>query len=180
MLKILLVDDEYHVINHLNSLLQNINCCEVDIRKTISAPEALKMIASTQIDIAILDINFLKKTNDSYGHEAGNLLIQECSRLICRIFKHSPVYRIGGDEFAVILERNDYKKREQLAKKFFDEVSNTFITVDEKKIPVSIALGIAEFIPEEDSLYHDVFQRADERMYENKAAIKRAAEQSQA
>ncbi len=174
----------YEQMTHINGLAYRDSLTGVKnataYREAVRVLEGKIAIKSAEFAIAILDINFLKKTNDSYGHEAGNLLIQECSRLICRIFKHSPVYRIGGDEFAVILERNDYKKREHLTKKFFNEVSNTFITVDEKKIPVSIALGIAEFIPEEDSLYHDVFQRADERMYENKATIKRAAEQSQA
>ncbi len=171
----------YEQMSHINGLAFRDSL--TGVKNATAYQEAVKTLEanisakSAEFAIAILDVNFLKKTNDSYGHEAGNLLIQECCRLICRIFKHSPVYRIGGDEFAVILERGDYKKREHLAKKFTEELPKAFITVGEQKLPVSIALGMAEFIPEEDALYHDVFQRADERMYENKAAIKRAAEE---
>lgn len=57
MMKLLLVDDEHYVINHLSSLLQRIDCCEVNILKTHSGPQALEIISSSHIDIAFLDIN---------------------------------------------------------------------------------------------------------------------------
>lgn len=57
MIKILLVDDEYHVINHITNLLQQIDFCEISILRTTSGPEALQMAASSHIDIAFLDIN---------------------------------------------------------------------------------------------------------------------------
>lgn len=57
MIKILLVDDEYHVINHITNLLQHIDFYEINIITTTSGPEALQMVASSHIDIAFLDIN---------------------------------------------------------------------------------------------------------------------------
>lgn len=57
MMKILLVDDEYHVINHIANLLQQIDFCEINTLQTTSGPEALKIVASSHIDIAFLDIN---------------------------------------------------------------------------------------------------------------------------
>ena len=58
--------------------------------------------------IGMFDVNNLKLINDSKGHEAGDeYLIRSC-RLICNVFKRSPVYRVGGDEFIVILRGDDY------------------------------------------------------------------------
>ncbi|MCR5656764.1 MAG: GGDEF domain-containing protein, partial [Butyrivibrio sp.] len=64
--------------------------------------------------IAMIDLNFLKKINDSFGHEKGDLAIQKLSRIICTIFAHSPVFRIGGDEFVVILKGSDYTHSKEL------------------------------------------------------------------
>ena len=50
-----------------------------------------------KLGIAIVDLNFLKKINDTYGHEKGNLAIKKLCFIICHIFQHSPVFRIGGD-----------------------------------------------------------------------------------
>ena len=58
--------------------------------------------------VVVLDINGLKKVNDTYGHDFGDMLIISACRLICKTFQHSPVYRIGGDEFVVILEKSDF------------------------------------------------------------------------
>lgn len=57
MIKILLTDDEYHVISHITNLLQHIDFCEINIITTTSGPEALQIVASSHIDIAFLDIN---------------------------------------------------------------------------------------------------------------------------
>ena len=51
--------------------------------------------------VVMIDINGLKAVNDNYGHANGDLYIKGCCHIICEVFKHSPVYRIGGDEFAV-------------------------------------------------------------------------------
>lgn len=57
MIKILLVDDEYHVISYITNLLQHIDFCEINTITTTSGPEALQIVASSHIDIAFLDIN---------------------------------------------------------------------------------------------------------------------------
>jgi GGDEF domain-containing protein len=51
----------------------------------------------------MFDLNDLKHINDRYGHERGDEYIVNCCRLICQVFKHSPVFRIGGDEFVALL-----------------------------------------------------------------------------
>lgn len=125
--------------------------------------------------VLVADINNLKQTNDKYGHDVGNELIIHTSRILTDIFKESSVYRIGGDEFAVILKNNDYKDYRNLLVKFDEACSEDFITVYENRIPVSIARGVASYNPDVDKIYEDVFANADHAMYLNKEESKKLA-----
>ncbi len=127
---------------------------------------------NAEFAILILDVNGLKIVNDQYGHSAGDRLITAASALICDVFGHSPVYRIGGDEFAVILKHRDYVDRPELISRFDEELPRTTVDLEQGSIPLSVARGAAEFDPETDRSVSQVFHRADKRMYENKAAVK--------
>ena len=126
----------------------------------------------TEYAIVMVDINNLKEMNDKYGHKAGDWYIQGCSRLICKTFRHSPVFRIGGDEFVVIVENEDYINRhlryEELEKAF--EISYQKQT-DKPWEKLSASCGMAE-IASDDNSAELVFKRADKAMYENKAKFK--------
>ncbi|MBR6101073.1 MAG: diguanylate cyclase [Ruminococcus sp.] len=126
----------------------------------------------TQLAIVMVDINELKKINDNYGHNAGDLYIKGCCHIICEVFKHSPVYRIGGDEFVVIVRGDDYKDRlnhfEQLRKSFEDARS---ATDTDPWLRYSAASGMAEYASDDNTL-ELVFKRADKAMYADKLAFK--------
>lgn len=124
--------------------------------------------------VSILDINKLKETNDKHGHIFGDELISTASHLICDTFKKSPVFRIGGDEFCVILQNNDLINVKTLFENLDARCATTFIDKDNRKIPVSIAKGFAEFDPANDTQFSNVFERADSEMYINKKAMKEA------
>ena len=135
-----------------------------------------KELQSNQIDfgVIVLDVNNLKEANDSHGHDAGNKLIVTAARIISTTFKRSPVFRIGGDEFVVILQNNDLNALEELIVKFDSECANTFVKTDSAEIAVSIAKGFARYDSGRDSQFADVFNRADDAMYENKRGMKTA------
>ena len=120
--------------------------------------------------VAICDINDLKIINDTQGHNAGDDLIKSACKLICRTFSHSPVFRIGGDEFAVIVSNQDLTDCEELIKNLRKQVEEN-IRIGYGPV---VAVGIAEFKPGIDSQFEDVFKRADGRMYENKKYLKEA------
>ena len=122
--------------------------------------------------VMIFDINYLKETNDKYGHDFGNKLISCAAGIISGIFKRSPVFRIGGDEFLVILQNRDLEEYENLVAKFDEECKNNSIQAGEKNIPISIAKGFARYDSFKDSKFVDVFNRADDAMYANKREIK--------
>ena len=118
--------------------------------------------------IIICDLNDLKVINDTQGHKAGDEYIKDSCKLICRIFAHSPVFRVGGDEFAVILKEHDYVERENLLEAFRKQIEEN-IRLGSGTI---IASGMAEFRPNNDNTVEDVFKRADSRMYEDKTHLK--------
>ena len=117
--------------------------------------------------IAVCDINGLKQVNDEQGHIAGDDYIKEACSIICEIFDHSPVFRYGGDEFVIVLRGTDYKLRHELFKRIAAEQR---INSDNGK--VTFAYGMSEFAPESDLRVQDVFERADNLMYENKRRFK--------
>jgi len=119
--------------------------------------------------IVMCDINGLKAVNDIYGHKAGDEYIRSASAIICNSFSHSPVFRIGGDEFVVILKGRDYDCREELL--------DNMMKVLEKNIKngmILLAVGISDFDPDMDIRVQDVFERSDRLMYEHKEKCKAA------
>lgn len=124
--------------------------------------------------LAVVDLNCLKAINDTGGHDAGNRAIVNLCRIICGIFVHSPVFRIGGDEFAVILQNNDYEKVETLVDEFMEKAGCKKGQPKTDPDHVTGAIGYALFDREIDTDVLDVFRRADRNMYECKTEMKKA------
>ncbi len=123
--------------------------------------------------VAMIDLNRLKYINDTFGHDKGNIAIKKLCHIVCVIFDHSPVFRIGGDEFVAILRGNDYDKSSELIARFNEEIDLNYndTSLDEWE-RISAAIGCALFDEELDTCYDDVFKRADKAMYERKAEMK--------
>ena len=129
-----------------------------------------RMDAGRKIEFAIgiFDCNDLKKINDEYGHDKGDIYLKSTCRLICNVFQRSQVFRIGGDEFAVVLQNEDYDEREHLIQVFEDRSIDICASVENKWEEVRVASGIAVYDPQTDSSTEDVAKRADGLMYEDK------------
>ncbi len=126
--------------------------------------------------IVIFDINNLKKVNDELGHEFGDAYIINSCKLLCDVFKHSPVFRIGGDEFLIILKGEDYDARNELLILLTDRMNDLDKQDIEKWKKVSIAFGMSLYDPEKDNNISEIFKRADNTMYENKKKFKGKAD----
>jgi diguanylate cyclase (GGDEF)-like protein len=116
--------------------------------------------------IVMLDVNDLKKTNDTRGHQAGDQLIRDACRIVCTTFQHSPVFRVGGDEFAVISQGSDFEHIEELVESVNRHNAEALRTGG-----VVVACGMSRF--DQDQRVTQVFARADRQMYENKTMLKR-------
>ena len=122
--------------------------------------------------LVMLDCNDLKKINDQYGHDKGDFYLRTACELICRVFTHSPVFRMGGDEFAVILQKDDYQARHELLR-LFDKYSHEVnARAAQPWEQTHIAKGMAEYSPKKDISVESVLQRADENMYADKKRSK--------
>lgn len=124
--------------------------------------------------IVCFDINNLKEINDTLGHEQGDEYIKNCCKYICDHFKHSRVYRIGGDEFISILFDQDYINRDDILREMREGMIEIIKSSD--NIPatkrISIATGMADYNPATEDTYLDVFKWADEKMYQHKFIMK--------
>ena len=121
--------------------------------------------------VTMIDLNDLKVTNDTLGHERGDDLIIGLCRIVQGIFTKSSIYRIGGDEFVVISEKDDLKNIQQLEMKFKDMIDKSRKAA-KKEFAISAAIGVAIFNPKLDNNLEDTFKRADAEMYKNKKSMK--------
>lgn len=127
--------------------------------------------ATPSFAIGMFDVNNLKKINDEIGHEAGDRYIKNACEVICENFRHSTVFRIGGDEFLAIMSGADYENAEALIKNFREEMAKVSVeNPDENR--ASVASGLAIYDPAVDESIDAVIKRADALMYDNKKLMK--------
>lgn len=113
----------------------------------------------TSLGIIYLDVNGLKDVNDQFGHEVGDVLLVECARRMKMVFKKADFYRIGGDEFIIIICQSI--KKESFEKRV-KELSESF----SKKPVCQVAIG-TQWTNAVGNI-NEMIAEADARMYENK------------
>ena len=122
--------------------------------------------------IVVLDVNNLKETNDRYGHDVGNKLIVAVGQILSSVFQGNTIFRIGGDEFLVVLQNKALANHKGLCRKLDMRCAKEHILADGESISIRIARGFAKYDPAIDEQFVDVFNRADDAMYKNKEKIK--------
>ena len=133
--------------------------------KEAKLDEDIKNGMLDEFAMVVCDVNDLKMVNDSKGHQEGDKYLCEACQIICETFKHSPVYRIGGDEFVAVLTGIDYRNRNKLIDEI-KEVSLFNLNNDD----AVIAVGMSEYV--KGDKVTSVFSRADEAMYAHKSMLK--------
>ena len=140
----------------------------------MKAEEFDRAIADGKAEFAIvmMDINYLKNVNDNLGHDAGDKYLLGCCHMICDILKHSPIYRIGGDEFAAILIGEDYNNRQERVAELESAFEKSFSNKEAEPYErYSASVGMSEYKSGDDSV-DTVFKRADAQMYDAKKKFK--------
>lgn len=136
---------------------------------------------SGAFSIFYIDIDGFKNVNDSYGHDVGDLLLQEISRRITFLmkdhtydldirsdyqYKASSIYRIGGDEFILLLNSNDRDDLSNHAKSLINYLSNEYL-ISGYKVQVSCSIGISKF-PTNSTSHQELLKQADIALYSAK------------
>ncbi len=119
-----------------------------------------------KLAVVVCDINGLKIVNDTQGHAAGDKLIKDASNLICEYFTHGAVFRIGGDEFAVLLQGKGYDILPEVLAELNRKIEEN---IGKKEVVISIGYSV---LTPEDRQLRDVFERADQMMYQRKKELK--------
>ena len=131
-------------------------------------------IGSGEFAVCMFDCDDLKMVNDRFGHDKGDVYLQTASRLICKVFQHSPVFRIGGDEFAAVLRNEDLLNREALTDAFERGMEESLAASDNRWEQVHVAMGLAVYDEAQDRSAIDTMRRADKKMYAYKKDYKAA------
>jgi diguanylate cyclase (GGDEF)-like protein len=119
------------------------------------------------LSIIAIDIDGLKITNDTFGHDAGDNLIKKAARILTDVFgADKPIARIGGDEFCIILPCTDFAAAQDFAEQIvkMTEVSNSLNSV----VPISMSIGIASSDEDSNEDIYSIYRRADDDMYRYK------------
>jgi diguanylate cyclase (GGDEF)-like protein len=117
--------------------------------------------------VVVVDINRLKELNDTLGHECGDYYIQGTAQSLVQGFGASRVYRIGGDEFAVVVEGDDRTRVDECIGDVAAAV-DAFNASSQYSATLSVSVGSARFEDGRDHAFKDVFSRADQAMYRRK------------
>ncbi len=173
----------YYISNYINTSLKLLNRLEQE--STIDFLTGLNNVRqfdnslnqsfldvkdkNERLSILIIDIDFFKKVNDTYGHLAGDSVLQQLGLILatsCRSF--DIVSRIGGEEFSVILPDCPSSQALEVAERLRVAVEiNDFIISDEIKINITVSLGAATY-PDNVANIEDLISQADNSLYSAK------------
>ena len=126
---------------------------------------------TAEFAVIMCDLNYLKHINDNLGHMAGDEAIQKTASILCKAFPLSTVFRIGGDEFAVLPTGLDYARIDEKLDALKTMLEDQRNISDNYLERISLAFGYAVFERGKDTTYQEVFERADKIMYEEKKKI---------
>lgn len=126
--------------------------------------------AKSPLSVLIMDIDFFKKINDSHGHLAGDLVLQQIGGLLKDMTRHEDVVaRYGGEEFIVMLRGSDEESSYQTAERIRKQIEGFSFEFEGMKIPVTASFGLCTLDPEAESASTEsMIKTADERLYQSK------------
>ncbi|WP_434927096.1 GGDEF domain-containing protein [Shewanella sp. HL-SH2] len=122
--------------------------------------------SNTSMYILLLDLDYFKEINDNYGHEAGDIILKECASQIRLIANHHCTFRIGGEEFCVIVEAEELAEALALAESIRLKISQYKFKFEDQVLPITLSIGIAKF--EAEMTLSSALSQADAQLYEAK------------
>lgn len=127
------------------------------------------------VGIVMFDVNDLKYVNDHLGHSQGDAMLVKSADIIKDAFENenSKCFRIGGDEFAVLINGNEVEKQYEAGIQKFSDKIEQYNKLPDKKFRISIASGFAVYNEGcRGTKLMDIYQQADKKMYDNKRQMK--------
>lgn len=149
--------------DHLTSLLNRSRFME-ELERTVS----LAKRHGTEGVLLFIDLDQFKHTNDSYGHDAGDILLRAVAGVLKKGVRSTDIIaRLGGDEFGIIMHKVSVAKAREKVQKIIDEINNLDIRYKDVKLGVTMSIGMIAY-PQEGQDGSDLFMGADLAMYRAK------------
>ncbi|HUW39752.1 MAG TPA: diguanylate cyclase DgcA [Rectinemataceae bacterium] len=126
-------------------------------------------IGGRPLSVVMIDIDFFKKFNDTYGHTCGDAVLRQVARVLqANVRGLDLAARYGGEEFCVLLPDADRERGRQIAERIREGVSSTPTEYEGKLLTVTISLGVAQYDPARDVSGKSLIDRADRALYRSK------------
>ncbi|RKX27186.1 MAG: hypothetical protein DRP45_01665 [Candidatus Zixiibacteriota bacterium] len=128
---------------------------------------------SLPLSVVMVDIDWFKKINDSYGHEVGNVVLKTLADVIRQCVRDVDIFaRYGGEEFVVILPQTPLSEAEHIGERIREQVEQTIITVGASvKLKITVSIGVSSY-PENERSEEELLEAADQAMYQAKKSGK--------
>ena len=134
---------------------------EAEYQRVLRHPKALSII--------MFDIDHFKKINDNYGHDIGDKVLKNVGNIVKNIIReYDNAFRMGGDEFLILLPETNDQQALQMAERIRKEIEGSSLE-DEESVEVTASFGIAQYT-QNDITIEKVTRRADEALYQAKKA----------
>lgn len=158
-------------IEELESKLLTDGLTDVNNRKSFDKDLQVEVSESsrhnTNLSLAMLDIDYFKRVNDIYGHQAGDYVLKTFAKKIKEVKRREDViYRYGGEEFALIIPHAEVEQAELFAERIRDAIENTTFEYHGQKIPVTVSIGLAQYKQGENE--EQLLSKSDQALYQAK------------
>lgn len=122
-----------------------------------------------EICLLMMDLDFFKKVNDTYGHVAGDVVLKKLAEVFKRRAEDKAIFsRLGGEEFGCALVNKSYEDVIIYADKLREEIAELEINIEEAKVHVTISIGVSFSVIEDFEAYKIMYHNADKALYEAK------------
>lgn len=119
--------------------------------------------------VMMIDIDYFKKVNDTYGHLTGDVILKQLGRILTRYARESDIIsRYGGEEFVILIPETNPKKAYHAAEKLRKVIEKTNFKIDKDIIPVTVSIGVALKTPSNSYSLEKLIDKADKALYQAK------------
>ncbi|WFS62979.1 GGDEF domain-containing protein [Pseudodesulfovibrio thermohalotolerans] len=120
------------------------------------------------LTMLMLDIDYFKSINDTYGHAAGDVVLKAMAASVSSILRASDIFgRLGGEEFAAILPQTDIEEGAEVAERLRSTLAGLGVEVGDERVSFTVSVGVTR-VDGRDRTVEEVLNRADEALYKAK------------